>query len=47
MTWQELLDLDWEIELLLLDAAAGGRCGTCGTQIATNGTCPSCDRGPL
>jgi hypothetical protein len=54
-TWRELLDLDWEVERLLLDAAeaaqaplraAGGHCGTCGSGLYTNGTCPVCDRPP-
>lgn len=44
LTWWQELDLDWEIELLLLDDTA--RCGTCGSALYTNGTCPLCDRGP-
>lgn len=43
LTWWEALDLDWEIELLLLDAA-GDLCGSCGRLLTTNGTCSICDR---
>jgi hypothetical protein len=43
--WQVALDLDWAIERLLLDDT--DRCGTCGSPLYTNGTCPLCDRGAL
>jgi hypothetical protein len=40
LTWWEQLDLDWEIELLLLDDTGGtARCGTCGSALyTTSGT---------
>lgn len=63
--WQADLDLDWAIELLLLDQpstscaplaepgttcapprADTDRCGSCGSSLYTNGTCPLCDRRP-
>lgn len=42
LAWWQELDLDWEVELLLLDDAA--RCGTCGSSLNTSGTCSLCDR---
>lgn len=42
--WQWELDVDWTAERLLLDGSA--HCGTCGSGLYTNGTCPVCDRAP-
>lgn len=42
--WQAELDVEWAVERVLLDGAA--HCGTCGSGLYTNGTCPICDRAP-
>jgi hypothetical protein len=43
-TWFDLLDLDWEAELILIDADDSRNvCGTCGSGLNTAGLCPVCD----
>lgn len=44
LSWRDLLDLDWAIERLLLDAAGDSpHCGSCGAALTNAGTCPTCD----
>lgn len=45
LSWWEEIDLEWEVEQVILDPdVCSAKCGTCGSSLYTNGTCPVCDR---